>query len=130
MRLKQTIQQMLEQRIVHPQWKLSDFSITTTPQITVSTTAYGYQITARLPDIQPEQITATIQEHHVILQTIRSEETENKGKGPWHIHESRNSSYQCTITFDKPIDAVRATRHYAQRTLTITLPLNENNHPT
>lgn len=130
MRLKQTIHQMLEQRIVHPQWKLSDFSITTTPQLTVSSTAHGYQITARLPGIQPEQITATIQEHHVILQTIRSEETESEGKGPWHIHESRNSSYECAITFVRAVDAARAIRHYARGTLTLTLPLNEDNHPT
>jgi|SRR5579864_1076974 len=94
----------------------------------VAETENEFVIKASLPGVKPDEVQITV---HGDTLTIRGEskaEAEEKGVN-WLVRERRFGSFLRTLSLTAPIDSNKASAHFENGVLTLTLPKAEQAKP-
>ena len=110
----------------NPNERDSASSLTSTTPVNVRETEQGYEVTAHLPGVKPEDIELTVRDNTLSLRAHYQQEQKREDKeGNWHVREIRSGSFARTLALPKTIDADRIATHYENGELKIELPISE-----
>ncbi|HZS76727.1 MAG TPA: Hsp20/alpha crystallin family protein [Ktedonobacteraceae bacterium] len=125
--LRDAMNQLFEQSFVRPTFGINTAGILSAP-IDVLETEQGYSVKVLLPGVKPEDIDLTVRQNTLTIKGQYTSNVENK-QGNWLVREIGESSFERTVTFDKPIDADKVETQYENGVLTIFLPIHEASRP-
>lgn len=127
LRLTDAMQQLLTQSFVSPGYTTR--TLTWGVPVNVFQTEQGYQVTALLPGIQPEQIELSVQQNMLTIKG-QFQPVENQEKnGYWLVREFGNGTFERSIMFSQPIDADHIETTYEHGVLHIWAPVSEAYRP-
>ncbi len=130
LRLSDVMQQLLTQSFVQFDTPgHTNKTLTWGVPVNVFQTEQGYQITALLPGIQPEQIELSVQQNMLTLKGQFQPAGSTEKNGYWLVREFGAGTFERSITFSQPIDADRIETSYEHGVLYIWAPVAEAYRP-
>ncbi len=125
--LQEAMNSLFRESFVRPSGAIGDGGLTRLP-LDVAETDNDFVVKSSLPGIKPEDVQITV---HGDTLTIRGEtkaDEEKKGE-TWHLRERRFGSFQRSVSFGTPVDSDKASAHFENGVLTLTLPKSEAAKP-
>ncbi len=101
-------------------WNVGDFN----PSVNLAETEKGFEITAELPGLKPEEVNVEIREGNLWISGEKTEEKEEKGK-TFHKIERRTGEFRRVIPFTVPVNEGKVDAVFEHGILKITVPKSE-----
>ena len=98
------------------------------PSIDVAETADHFTVKAELPGWKPENVDIRV-EGSVLTLTGEYKDESDKNEGHYHLKESHQSSFARSVNLPTEVDTEKATAHFENGVLTLTLPKSEAAKP-
>jgi HSP20 family protein len=99
-----------------------------TPLINVAETESGYEITAELPGVKPENLNVEYREGALVISGRKAEEAEEKGK-TFHRVERYAGEFRRVIALPQTVDQEHVEANYHHGVLRVTVPKAEAAKP-
>ncbi|MCA9120628.1 MAG: Hsp20/alpha crystallin family protein [Planctomycetaceae bacterium] len=91
------------------------------PSVNFAETETGYEVSAELPGMKPEDVHVEFKDGHLWITGERKNEVEEKGK-TFHRIERRYGSFRRVIAIGKEVDAEKVDATYKDGVLTVNVP--------
>ncbi|HUY92003.1 MAG TPA: Hsp20/alpha crystallin family protein [Pirellulales bacterium] len=98
------------------------------PRVNLAEKEGGFELTADLPGIKPEDIKVEMQNGNLMISGERKEEKEEKGK-TFHLVESSYGSFYRSIPLPTPVEEGKIAAKFTDGVLHVTLPKSEKAKP-
>jgi len=105
-------------------WGLTQF----TPSLNVSETEGGYEVSAKLPGLKPEEVTVELKEGNLVISGEKKEETDEKGK-TFHQIELRHGEFRRVVQLPGAVDEEKIEAEFENGLLKIHVPKSEKVKP-
>lgn len=99
-----------------------------TPSLNVSETNSGYEVSAELPGLKPEEVNVEFKEGNLWISGKKEEEQEEKGK-TFHRIERRHGEFRRMIQLPGAVDEEKVEAKFANGVLSINVPKSEEVKP-
>jgi len=99
------------------------------PFLNVAETEGGYEVTADLPGVRPEEVAVEWHDGQLTLSGKRAADTEETGK-KYHRVERRYGEFRRVVTLPAPIDEAKVVADFQHGVLRVVLPKSEKLKPT
>lgn len=99
------------------------------PSIDVSENEQGYEITADLPGLKPEDVSVELHENQLTISGKRESQEEEKDK-TFHRVERRYGEFRRVVSLPTQVDEHKIAAQYQNGVLKISLPKSEKLKPT
>jgi HSP20 family protein len=107
---------------------LSNAGSLLTPLINVAETEAGYEITAELPGVKPEDLNVEYREGALVISGHKAEENEEKGK-TFHRVERYAGEFRRVIALPQTVDQEHVEANYTNGVLRVSVPKAEAAKP-
>ncbi|HEU5347790.1 MAG TPA: Hsp20/alpha crystallin family protein [Ktedonobacterales bacterium] len=123
MNLRETMERMFQENLMRPAGAIIP-AMRGAPPLDVIEKDNTYEIHASLPGIKPEDVHVTVEGDRL---TIRGETTaeQERAEENWILRERRSGSFYRALTLPTSLDADRATAHFENGVLTLSIPKAE-----
>ncbi|MBC8355187.1 MAG: Hsp20/alpha crystallin family protein [Planctomycetes bacterium] len=91
------------------------------PSVNFAETETGYEVSAELPGMKPEEVNVEFKDGHLWITGERKSESEEKGK-TYHRVERRYGSFRRVIAIGNEVDADNVAATYKDGVLTVDVP--------
>ena len=102
------------------EWGLTRF----TPSVNVSETEEGYDVSAEIPGLKPEEVKVELKGGSLCISGEKKEETEEKGK-TFHRVERRHGEFRRTVQLPGVVDEEKVVAKFENCVLTVHVPKSE-----
>lgn len=99
-----------------------------TPSLNLSETENGYEVSAELPGMKPEEVNVELKEGKLWISGEKKEESEEKGK-TFHRIERRHGEFRRMIQLPGTVDEDKVEAKFESGVLTINIPKSEEVKP-
>lgn len=99
------------------------------PHINVAESEAGFEISADVPGIKPEDVSVELHDNQLTISGKRQSESEESGK-TFHRVERRYGEFRRVVSLPTPVDESKITADYRDGVLHVTLPKSEKVKPT
>jgi HSP20 family protein len=99
------------------------------PQLNLSESDAGYEVTVDLPGMKPEDVSVEVHENQLTISGNRDAEKQEAGK-TFHRLERRHGEFRRVVSLPVAVDDAKITASYEHGVLRITLPKTEKVKPT
>lgn len=105
-------------------WGLTRF----TPSLNVSETEGGYEVSAELPGLKPEEVNVELKEGSLWISGEKKEETEEKGK-TFHRIERHHGQFRRVVQLPGAVEEEKVEAKFENGVLTVNVPKSEEVKP-
>ena len=106
------------------EWGLTRF----TPSLNVSETDTGFEVSAELPGLKPDEVKVELKEGNLWISGEKKEETEEKGK-TFHRIERRHGEFRRMVQLPGSVDEEKVEAKFEHGVLTVNVPKSEKVKP-
>lgn len=99
-----------------------------TPSLNVSETDSGYEVSAELPGLKPEEVNVELKEGSLWISGKKEEEQEDNGK-TFHRIERRHGEFRRMIQLPGAVDEEKIEADFSNGLLTVRIPKTEEVMP-
>jgi HSP20 family protein len=99
-----------------------------TPSLNVSETEAGYEVSAELPGLKPEDVKVELKEGNLWISGEKKEETEEKGK-TFHRIERRHGEFRRMIQLPGAVEDDKVEAKFVNGVLNVHVPKSEKVKP-